>query len=109
MEDAIGILGREIEIVFAILVGCVRGPHLLGGPGYIVDIQRDVMNGHLAADFVHGQDDIVAHGILTAKIVFGDARVIIMARIHIDAAIIPDMDTGVCGEDLADQRLIQIF
>lgn len=36
-EDLILVLGREVEIIFAVLVSCIRSPHLLLGPGNVID------------------------------------------------------------------------
>ena len=109
MEHAILILCREIEIVFAILVRCVRCPHLLGGPWHIVHVETYIMDRHIAADLIHGENDIVAHCVLAAEIIFRNAGVIVVAWIDIDTPIIPDMDGRVGREDFGDEWLFQIF
>ncbi|KAI6765904.1 hypothetical protein HG530_006974 [Fusarium avenaceum] len=45
-EDTILVLGGEVQVVFAVLVGCIGRPHLMRGPGNVVDGETNTMVNH---------------------------------------------------------------
>ena len=107
-EHAFLVLGREVEIISAILTRGVGCPHLAIRPRHILDVQRHWPDRYRPADLVHRQHAIVAHLEMAAKIILGGWSVDIVAGVNIDFAI-PDMGGRVGGIDVLDQRLGQIF
>ena len=88
MEHAIIILGREDEIVLAILLYYIVVPHLLLSPWHILYIENHTMIGYFTFHhIVHRENMIVFHLEVTAIIVEAFAAVPVMRWVNIQATV----------------------
>ena len=75
MEDSVVVLGREDEVVAAVLLHHIVVPHLLLGPGHLVNIENDTMIGDRGFERIAGKREhvVVAHLEVSAVVIEGCA------------------------------------
>src|SRR5690606_17060294 len=67
-EYALFVLGREVQVIGAVLARRVGRPHLLAGPRHVGNVERDRPDRDRPADRIHRQHAVVAHRVLTAEV-----------------------------------------
>lgn len=77
----------EVQKIGAVLIGGVGCPGLFRGPGDLLHVERDGVDGDRATDPVHAEHAIIVHRILVAEIVVGDAGVDVVAGIDVEPAV----------------------
>ena len=104
-EDALLVAGGEVQVVFPVLRGGVRGPELLAHPRDVLGPEDDAVVRHLARRGVQagrGEDVVVGHVVLVAIVVELDVGLAVVGGVDVDA-VVEDVGGGVCGEDVGDE------
>lgn len=86
-EDSFLVPGWEVEVVFAVFGGGVRGPELFGDPGDVFGGEDDAVVCHGPADGGEGEDMVVVHVILVAIVVEFDVCFAVVGGIDVELAL----------------------
>ena len=103
LEDAVRALGREVQVVLAVLAGGIRRPHLALGPGHVLHVEGDAVVHGLRAGMLEREDVVVLHREMVAVVVEGDAGLDVVRGIDVDPAV-EDVGGRVGGIDVRDER-----
>ena len=88
MEHSVIVLGGENEVVLAVFLDDVVVPHLLLGPGHLVDIENDTMVGDVAIlQVVEREDMVVSHLEVATIVVEGMTCLAVVTGIDIQLAV----------------------
>lgn len=103
-EDALLVAGWKVEIVFAVLLGGIRRPKLLGHPRNVFCLQHHAVICDLPrrAQAICAEYVVVGHVILVAIVVELDICLAVMGRIDVDLAV-KDMRRGVGSVNMSDE------
>ena len=102
-ENAVFVPGREIQVIFSILVRRVRRPHLLADPGHVLHMKGAAVIHAGRVRVIHGKDVIVLHAVLVTVVVILAVVGDIVGRIHVDLPV-ENMGGGIRCKDMGDQR-----
>ncbi len=102
-EQAIGLLGREVQVIAALPAGGVRRPHLPVRPGHVAHMQGDAAVDRRALGRIHPQHVIVLHDEMAAVVVEGRAAIDVVGRIEVQAPV-EHVRGRVGGIEAGDQR-----
>jgi len=102
-EDTLLVSGREVKVVFAILLSSVGCPELLVHPWDVFCLERDAVVGDGAFHVGHGEDVVVVHVILVAIVVVLDISLPVVGRVDVELAI-EDVSAGISCEEVGDDR-----
>ena len=88
VEHAVIVLGREDEVVFAILLHHVTVPELLLSPGHLVLVEDDAMiGGGVGLHIVEGEHVVVTHLEVSAVVVEGSARLAVVRWVDVKTSV----------------------
>ena len=88
VEHAVVTLGREDEVVLAVLLDDVVVPHLLLGPLHLINVEDDAVIGSLVVlDVIPRKHVVVAHLEVTAVVVETLAGVPVVAGVDVQASV----------------------
>ena len=88
VENTVIAFGREDEVVFSILLDNIIVPHLLLGPGHILDIKNHTMVGDLTIlQIVEGEHMVVLHLEVSTIIVETLSGIPVVAGIDIELTV----------------------
>ena len=88
-EDASLVLGREIHVVFAILLLDIAVPKLLFGPRNLLTGKDNAFVLHLTCHWVAGDRKhmIILHVEVNAPVILGDARIIVVRWVDVNLTV----------------------
>ena len=101
-EDAVLVTGGEIQVIFSVLAGGIRSPHLLADPGDILHVQGAAVIHAGRVQTVHGQNVVVFHPVFITVVVVLTVMGNIVGRVDIDLSI-KNMGGRIRGKDVGDQ------
>src|SRR5690606_2103433 len=104
LEAAVGTLGREVEVIFAIFGGRIRGPHLTLSPGHILHVQRYTAVLSRTVRTVHPQYVVVLHAEVITVVIERDARINVVGWMEVEPAT-EAVRCRISGIDMGNQRL----
>ena len=88
VELTVIVLGREDEIVLAVLLHDIAVPHLALHPGHLVLVEDDAVVGHGAVlKVIEGEHVVVAHLEVAAVVVEYVLTLAVVARINVELAV----------------------
>jgi len=93
VEDAVVVLGREDEVVAAVLLHDIAVPHLLLGPRHLIHVEHDAVVGDRGCQGValQGENMVVAHLEVAAVIVEGSTGLDVVRGVDVQT-VVEDMD-----------------
>ncbi len=103
MEYIFFVFDREIQVILAVFVRCIRCPHLPAGPGDILNVQGYTMNSDFTTDAIHGQHVVIFHIKMSSFVILSRVGLDVVRRINVDPAI-ENVGRRVGGEDMRNQR-----
>lgn len=105
-HDTLLVSGREVEVVFAILLRRIRSPHLLSDPWNVLGREDTAVVHDLALNAVgEGEDVVVLHGVLVAIVIVLNVGGDVVGGIDVELAV-EDVSRGVGRVDVSDEGLL---
>ena len=88
VEDAVVVLGREDEVVFAVLLDDVVVPHLLLGPCHILHVEDNAMiSSFTVLNIIERQYVVVLHLEVSAIVVESGTSLPVVAGIDVELTV----------------------